>query len=271
MVNPAVSAGSIALSLWLAFGVEGAASEYQCPTTPVEPCAVHHGRLSFHNGIAQTIWMIGTHREVAVRDLNPDAESVFEKYEDMTSLEHSNIYGDFDICPIAPDVPGAMRDVCVKSASRLVVENTNKIVPPFRLLSTWPAAVARSAIREGQGWCAARRDYEPLLYSAYDVGTPTTPEWQQRRQQWGLSKEADDIRVVQDEATCHRAATAYWTILRKSAPDLFGKHEDARVLVVRVGTLYLVDDLRPREGPGANWDWMIFDEHFKKLAAFGPQ
>lgn len=32
-----------------------------------------------------------------------------DPYADMTSLEHSNIYADFEICPLAPDAPGTMR------------------------------------------------------------------------------------------------------------------------------------------------------------------
>jgi hypothetical protein len=56
----------------------------------------------------------------------------------MTSEDQSYIYGDFEICPLAPDIPGHMRDVCVSAADNLVVQNVRRPQPPFRLLSTWP-------------------------------------------------------------------------------------------------------------------------------------
>jgi hypothetical protein len=66
-----------------------------------------------------------------------DLPLVVRKYLEMTSLNHSYIYGDFDICPLQPDVPGHMRSVCVAGAENLVVQNLRRVRPPFRLLSTW--------------------------------------------------------------------------------------------------------------------------------------
>jgi len=61
-------------------------------------------------------------------------------YLEMTSPDHSYIYGDFEICPLEPDAPGRMRDVCVVSGKNLVVENLQALWTPFRLKSTWTAA-----------------------------------------------------------------------------------------------------------------------------------
>jgi hypothetical protein len=46
----------------------------------------------------------------------------------MSSEDHSYIYGDFDICPLAPDIPGSMRSVCISGAEKLVVQNLRR--PP---------------------------------------------------------------------------------------------------------------------------------------------
>jgi hypothetical protein len=108
---------------------------WQCLEKPVEPCFQHHGRLSSQNGIALKIWLVGRTRVVAVHN---EAPSIIEKYLDMASPNHSYIYGDFDICPLAPDRPGHMRLVCVAGAERLVVQDTQRVRPAFRLLSTWP-------------------------------------------------------------------------------------------------------------------------------------
>jgi len=113
-----------------------AASPWRCRTRPVEACFRHRGRLSGQNGIAFTIWLIGTTRRVAVQ--NTEMPSFLEKYLSMTSEDQSYVYGDFEICPLAPDVPGHMREVCVSDADKLVVQNLRRTHPPFRLLSTWP-------------------------------------------------------------------------------------------------------------------------------------
>jgi hypothetical protein len=61
------------------------------------------------------------------------------KYFDAASLDFSVIYGDFEICPVEPDVPGQARRVEVNGFEKLVVQNLkDSSRPPFRLLSTWP-------------------------------------------------------------------------------------------------------------------------------------
>ena len=69
------------------------------------------------------------------------------KYLDMASSNYSYIYGDFEICPVEPDIPGHMRSVCVMDAKKLVVQNLTDPRPAFKLLSTWPAAGADSKKR----------------------------------------------------------------------------------------------------------------------------
>ena len=59
----------------------------------------------------------------------------------ITSPDHSYVFGDFEMCPTEPDTPGHLREVCVASAERLVVQNLQRSTPPFRLLPTWPRSV----------------------------------------------------------------------------------------------------------------------------------
>jgi hypothetical protein len=113
----------------------------QCSKPPVEPCFRHRGRLSGQNGIARMIWLVGTTRIVAVD--NAEMPDVILKYLDMASPDHSDIYGDYEICPLEPDRPGNMRLVCVSSASRLVVQDRERSRPPVRLLSSWPDGTSR--------------------------------------------------------------------------------------------------------------------------------
>jgi hypothetical protein len=109
-----------------------------CRRLPVEPCVVRHGRFSTQNGIAQILWLIGTTRRVDVtNELTDFLPSGARKYIELTSPDHSYIFGDFTICPIEPDVAGRIRDVCVTAAKNLVVQRVDGSRPPFRIRSTW--------------------------------------------------------------------------------------------------------------------------------------
>ena len=113
-------------------------SNWQCTAKPIEPCAKRHGRLSSQNGIALKIWLIGSKRVVAVKNDVENLPRFVQKYLQMTSPDHSYIFGDFNVCPVEPDRPGHIRHVCVTGAERLVVQPLRGEQPAFRLLSTWP-------------------------------------------------------------------------------------------------------------------------------------
>jgi hypothetical protein len=116
-------------------------SAWRCSARPIEPCFKHRGRLSGQNGVARTIWLVGTTRKVRIE--NEEIPAFIDKYLDMTSEDHSYIFGIFDVCPVEPDTPGHMRAVCVADGKELVVQNLRTTRAPFRLLSTWPAGRAR--------------------------------------------------------------------------------------------------------------------------------
>jgi hypothetical protein len=82
------------------------------------------------------IWLVGTKRIIGVHQTQIPA--MLGKYLDMTSPDHSDVYGDFEICPLEPDHEGHMRSACVAGAARLVVQDRERSRPPIRLVSTWP-------------------------------------------------------------------------------------------------------------------------------------
>ena len=125
------------LGLWLSMSKGLEAASWQCRRQPVEPCFTHHGRLSSQNGNALMIWLIGTRRIVALDNGVEELPPLISKYLEMTSLNHSYVYGDFDMCPLERDTPGHMRRVCVIGAQKLVVQDIQAVRAPFRLLSTW--------------------------------------------------------------------------------------------------------------------------------------
>ena len=132
--------------------------------------------------------------------------------------------------------------------------------------------VSVSAIAPAQSqvvtrWCAAPRADEPLLRDAHDLGTSDDSVWVAKRfihEVPRVSSEA--IVLVRDEAICHRAARAYGDRLRRFVDK---KWRDVPVVVVRIGEMYLVDDLRPRDGSDAYWEVMLFDKTWRKRLSYG--
>lgn len=135
-----VGLSMLGLSVWL-LSSQAAAEQprWKCLEQPIEPCVTRHGRLSSQNGIGLKIWLIGTTRMVALSNAFEDLPQSVQKYLDMTSPDHSSIFGDFDLCPVEPDRPGHLRSVCVAGGEKLVVQPLHGSRPAFRLLSTWPA------------------------------------------------------------------------------------------------------------------------------------
>ena len=147
-----ISVGALLLALWLAMNPDRAeAAPWLCKSKPVEPCFKHHGRLSSQAGIALKLWLLGTTRMVGVDNDEGDLPADVRKYLELTSPDHSYIFGDFDICPLEPDTPGRLRHVCVVGAEKLVVHNVQGSAPPFPLLSTWPRS---EALRTAERWNA---------------------------------------------------------------------------------------------------------------------
>ncbi len=120
----------------------------------------------------------------------------------------------------------------------------------------------------GQSWCRASRANEPLLLDVERLLTSEDPESARQRETYNLSR-SSPVTVVRDQAPCRRASQAYWDVLRTSVTELFGKHPDTPVLTVKVGPMYLVDDQRPRKGPDAYWEVMIFDHRWHRVSGYG--
>jgi hypothetical protein len=135
-----LNSAAFILGALLATAVPLAAQQsWTCSTPPVEPCAKRHGRLSSQNGIPLRLWLIGTKRVVALENDVGALPSEIQRYLELTSEDHSYIFGDFTVCPVTPDTPGHMGRACVTGAEKLVIQPLRRAGPPFRILSTWPA------------------------------------------------------------------------------------------------------------------------------------
>jgi hypothetical protein len=96
-------------------------------------CYWTRGRVAFGTGNpAFRMWKIGTKRLLGIYSgpsvshdrLSPDQEhpEFPANVEKVWSSRLGALYGDFEICPLAPERPGAMRPVCVESAKNLFLD-----------------------------------------------------------------------------------------------------------------------------------------------------
>ena len=99
-------------------------------------CYWTHGRITIGNGTpAYRLWKIGTqrilgiysgpstfHDPLSLDNEDPDFPANVEKI--WSPRVYRPLYGDFEVCPLAPERPGAMRPVCVESAKNLFVDRS---------------------------------------------------------------------------------------------------------------------------------------------------
>lgn len=99
-------------------------------------CYWTHGRITIGNGTpAYRLWKIGTkrllgiysgpstyHDPLSLDNEDPDFPANVEKI--WTPRLGVPLYGDFEVCPLAPERAGFMRPVCVESAKNLFIDRS---------------------------------------------------------------------------------------------------------------------------------------------------
>ena len=128
-----------------------------------------------------------------------------------------------------------------------------------------PSRQAHAPIESPLTWCASPRIEEPLLRDAIRFGFGDDPQATSFRNMNHVERiAADVIAIVHAEAVCEAAARAYDALeYRGTARQVFRP-----VLVVRVGRMYLVDDVRPR-GDGFFAVYPFDDQWRPGFGAFG--
>ena len=119
---------SLALTCHL-YAAAGAESKLgrPCHEQPdlVGPCYSVRGRMNYSNGTpAVRIWVVGTKRILGVSDRGCEAEGCSLPAQVASKLSwHTDLFAEFVVCPFTHDNPGAMRFVCVDSATHLEVRS----------------------------------------------------------------------------------------------------------------------------------------------------
>ena len=124
----------VAAALLFALPTLAQESPSACAASPklVGQCFTVHGRLLTCNGFpGTTIWIVGSKRILGVTDAmgNVGAGSgrvlpgnLEEQMFGSTPCSKA-AFGDYTVCPLAPDEPGVMRLVCVDRAARIRFTN----------------------------------------------------------------------------------------------------------------------------------------------------
>lgn len=130
----AMTFGVLLVSLWGQNALQHVARRKIPCKTPENASACYwtHGRLSFYNGTPSfRLWKIGTRRILGIYS-GPDAEKRDEldnehpefpaNVERVFNPLSNQIFADFEICPLEPEVAGTMQAACIESAKNLVVK-----------------------------------------------------------------------------------------------------------------------------------------------------
>jgi hypothetical protein len=99
-------------------------------------CYWTHGRLSVYNGNPTfRLWKIGTRRLLGVYsgpgfgpfDPGRNEEDDLELPANLKSYDFTkvSVFGDFEVCPLAPEKEGRMQAACIESEKNLVSEKSD--------------------------------------------------------------------------------------------------------------------------------------------------
>jgi hypothetical protein len=93
------------------------------------PCYKVRGRLNAWNGgpATEKIWVVGTKRLLAVYE-PPDGKMIAPKaIVDHLHDFFTQIYANYEVCPLVKESPGDMSSVCIESAKNIRVESHEEV------------------------------------------------------------------------------------------------------------------------------------------------
>jgi hypothetical protein len=88
-----------------------------------------HGRLSVYNGSANLrIWIVGSKRMLYVGEESPTLEKINKILGDGDGWFTRDIFGDFTVEPLAPDIKGHLRPVRILGVKNVVIAREGKVL-----------------------------------------------------------------------------------------------------------------------------------------------
>lgn len=92
------------------------------PPKQTGECRWVHGRFNLWNGSSvRRIWIVGTHRIVALRDEDADVPAVIKRYLDggFYPAKADGLFGEFDICALEPNQQDHMQHIRIRATKHL--------------------------------------------------------------------------------------------------------------------------------------------------------
>lgn len=127
---------------------------------------------------------------------------------------------------------------------------------------TYFAELHQGALERPARWCAVAKGTEPLFVDAVTVADGDDSPFMLRRLNDLPTVPRASVHAVTDESVCERAAKAYDASIWSGGVTV-DQHRALRpVLVVAVGSIYLVDDLGERDG---FWNVVPYDQQWNEL------
>jgi len=97
-----------------------ALAQDSCGQSSYGKCFNFHGRFAVYTGDSQVVlWPVGTHRVLRVMSGLELPCKLLDDCSNIQTVGDYFVFGDFVVCPLEKDTPGAMRSVCIKSARNL--------------------------------------------------------------------------------------------------------------------------------------------------------
>src|SRR5437867_1307143 len=89
-----------------------------------------HGRLSVYNGNANLrIWIVGSKRMLcSAGDSTPALDRINKFFGDGDGWFTRDVFADFTVEPLEPDIKGHMRPVRVLAIKHVVITKDNKVI-----------------------------------------------------------------------------------------------------------------------------------------------
>jgi hypothetical protein len=139
---------------------------------------------------------------------------------------------------------------------------TKLVVSTLWTAGLWVTGAAQTPARTR--WCAEPRPDEPLLRAAQGLRDPADTGWATTRYVFKIPLLPDaNITVIGDETICRELAEIYADHIRSVGDPGWAARP---VLVVRLGSMYLVDD--PSSGDGY-WTVLLLDSKWQILYTYG--
>jgi hypothetical protein len=189
-----------------------------CRTTEnAKTCYWTHGRLSVYNGGSPNfrLWKIGTHRLLGIYS-SPQAEPFNDGLPDEAGEDvelpanlseqdftKASVFGDFEVCPLAPEKEERMQPACIESARNIV---TFSSIQAKSTVNETPASLELEQRAAEKRWLGCKRlAWSKVVEQMKLKGNPMPGRPNLFTEKTPGAFDEADKQLTLDDAICYRA------------------------------------------------------------------